>query len=209
MKAGCGRRWRFEMRSALVAALVLGAAAVFSGTPAVAGERAFCMKGQDIDSAHGDCSYDTYQQCLASAPAAGITATPTRSTPASRAGCAAPAPSPSASLLSAARAAAAPRHGLVVQRSSTIWPFSSETRRSMRAASSMLGSRSASPPRRPDQFASAPERRDRRCADRGCRRLVGEQHPRAHWPPRARSPPCCSPPDSSAGRCATRSPSPR
>lgn len=55
------------MRSALVAALVLGAAAVFSGTPAVAGERAFCMKGQDIDSAHGDCSYDTYQQCLASA----------------------------------------------------------------------------------------------------------------------------------------------
>ncbi len=55
------------MRSALVAALVLGAAAVFSGTSAEAGERAFCMKGQDSGSAHGDCSYDTYEQCLASA----------------------------------------------------------------------------------------------------------------------------------------------
>lgn len=54
------------MRSALVVALVLGVAAVFSGTSAEAGERAFCMKGQNIADAHGDCRYDTYEQCLES-----------------------------------------------------------------------------------------------------------------------------------------------
>ena len=55
------------MRSAFFAALVLGAAAALSNAPAQAGERAFCIKGQDIGSAHGDCSFDTYEQCLASA----------------------------------------------------------------------------------------------------------------------------------------------
>jgi len=56
------------MRSAFFAALiVLGAATALSGAPAQAGERAFCMKGQNIPDAHGDCSFDTYEQCLASA----------------------------------------------------------------------------------------------------------------------------------------------
>lgn len=55
------------MRSAFFAALVLGAAAALSNAPAQAGERAFCMKGQGIGSAIGDCSYDTYEQCQATA----------------------------------------------------------------------------------------------------------------------------------------------
>lgn len=55
------------MRSAFFAALVLGAAAALSNAPAQAGERAFCIKGQGIGSAHGDCSFDTYEQCLATA----------------------------------------------------------------------------------------------------------------------------------------------
>jgi len=55
------------MRSAFLAALMFGAAAAFSGGSAQAGERPFCMKGQGIGSAHGDCSYDTYEQCLATA----------------------------------------------------------------------------------------------------------------------------------------------
>lgn len=56
-----------KMRSAFLAALVLGAAAALSSAPAQAGERAFCIKGDNIPDAHGDCSFDTYQQCLASA----------------------------------------------------------------------------------------------------------------------------------------------
>ncbi|MGB3447034.1 MAG: DUF3551 domain-containing protein [Xanthobacteraceae bacterium] len=55
------------MRSAFFAALVLGAAAALSSAPAQAGERAFCMKGQNIPDAHGDCRYDTYEQCQATA----------------------------------------------------------------------------------------------------------------------------------------------
>lgn len=55
------------MRSAFFAALVLGAAAALSSAPAEAGGRAFCMKGQGIDMVLGDCSFDTYQQCLATA----------------------------------------------------------------------------------------------------------------------------------------------
>ncbi|MBN8975177.1 MAG: DUF3551 domain-containing protein [Rhizobiales bacterium] len=55
------------MRSAFFAALVLGAAAALSNAPAQAGERAFCIKGDNIPDAHGDCSFDTYEQCLASA----------------------------------------------------------------------------------------------------------------------------------------------
>ncbi|MCO5131125.1 MAG: DUF3551 domain-containing protein [Xanthobacteraceae bacterium] len=55
------------MRSAILAALVLGAAAALSSAPAQAGGRAFCMKGQGIDMVLGDCSFDTYQQCLATA----------------------------------------------------------------------------------------------------------------------------------------------
>lgn len=55
------------MRSAFFAALVLGAAAALSSAPAQAGERAFCMRGQGIDMAHGDCRFDTYEQCLATA----------------------------------------------------------------------------------------------------------------------------------------------
>lgn len=55
------------MRSAFFAALVLGAATALSSVPAQAGERAFCIKGENIADAHGDCSFDTYDQCLASA----------------------------------------------------------------------------------------------------------------------------------------------
>jgi len=55
------------MRSAIFAALALGATAVFNGAPAHAGELPFCMKGQGIDQAHGDCSYYTYEQCLMTA----------------------------------------------------------------------------------------------------------------------------------------------
>ncbi len=54
------------MRRAVLAILVAGAAAI-SAAPAQARELPFCIKGQGVADAHGDCSYYTYEQCQAAA----------------------------------------------------------------------------------------------------------------------------------------------
>lgn len=58
-----------NMRNLLVAAAALGALASIGMTPSPAQARdyPFCIKGADYDSSLGDCSFDTYQQCLATA----------------------------------------------------------------------------------------------------------------------------------------------
>ncbi len=54
------------MRVAVLAILMAGAAAI-SAAPAQARELPFCIKGQGVDAAHGDCSFYTYEQCQAAA----------------------------------------------------------------------------------------------------------------------------------------------
>ena len=57
------------MRHLLLAAVALGAVASIAMMPSVAHARdyPFCIKGADYDSSLGDCSFDSYQQCLATA----------------------------------------------------------------------------------------------------------------------------------------------
>ena len=57
------------MRHLLLAAAALGTVALVGAapTPALARDYPFCIKGDFYDSAIGDCSFDTYQQCLATA----------------------------------------------------------------------------------------------------------------------------------------------
>jgi hypothetical protein len=57
------------MRKSLLAALVLGAAIAIGMAPDAAQARdyPFCIKGGGYESSVGDCSFDTYQQCLATA----------------------------------------------------------------------------------------------------------------------------------------------
>jgi Protein of unknown function (DUF3551). len=57
------------MRNFFLAAVAFGAVASIGMTPTSAQARdyPFCIKGDLYDSAVGDCSFDTYQQCLATA----------------------------------------------------------------------------------------------------------------------------------------------
>ena len=57
------------MRNLLLAAAALGALASAGMTPSPVQARdyPFCIKGADYDSSLGDCSFDSYQQCLATA----------------------------------------------------------------------------------------------------------------------------------------------
>ena len=57
------------MRALLLAAVAVGAMASFGAmsTPAEARDYAFCIKGADYLGGLGDCSFDTYQQCQATA----------------------------------------------------------------------------------------------------------------------------------------------
>jgi hypothetical protein len=52
------------MRTAL---LVLTACGAIAAMPALAGGSPYCIKGCDFDVGLGDCSFSTYQQCLATA----------------------------------------------------------------------------------------------------------------------------------------------
>jgi hypothetical protein len=60
---------RRPMRNFLLAAIALGAAAStgMMPAPALAWDYPFCIKGGSYGSPIGDCSFDTYQQCLATA----------------------------------------------------------------------------------------------------------------------------------------------
>ncbi len=57
------------MRTFFLAAVAVGALASTGMTPSPVQARdyPFCIKGADYGSAIGDCSFDTYQQCLATA----------------------------------------------------------------------------------------------------------------------------------------------
>jgi hypothetical protein len=56
------------MRTELLALLALGSVAAIDATNSVeARDYPFCIKGRDYDQALGDCSFMTYQQCMASA----------------------------------------------------------------------------------------------------------------------------------------------
>ena len=57
------------MRKFFLAAVAAGTMASIGMTssPVQARDYPFCIKGADYDSPVGDCSFDTYQQCLATA----------------------------------------------------------------------------------------------------------------------------------------------
>ena len=55
------------MRGAVWALMAIGLFAAFDSAPAVAGAMPFCIKGCDFGGGTGDCSFSSYQQCLATA----------------------------------------------------------------------------------------------------------------------------------------------
>ena len=55
------------MRKTVLALMALGAAYASCAAPAVAGGMAFCIKGCDFGGGAGDCSFSSYQQCVATA----------------------------------------------------------------------------------------------------------------------------------------------
>lgn len=57
------------MRIVFLAAVAVGALAAtgLTSTFAQARDYPFCIKGDDYGSPTGDCSFDTYEQCLAAA----------------------------------------------------------------------------------------------------------------------------------------------
>ena len=56
------------MRNLLLALAAVATMTAIQGTPAEAGERAFCIIGGSASSnLRGDCRFDTYAQCLATA----------------------------------------------------------------------------------------------------------------------------------------------
>jgi hypothetical protein len=55
------------MPYAMLALMALGAACATSAAPAAAGGMPFCIKGCDFGGGAGDCSFSSYQQCVATA----------------------------------------------------------------------------------------------------------------------------------------------
>jgi hypothetical protein len=57
------------MRNFFLAALAVGAVAAIGSAPHAAQARdyPFCIKGEGYGTPVGDCAFDTYQQCLATA----------------------------------------------------------------------------------------------------------------------------------------------
>jgi Protein of unknown function (DUF3551) len=55
------------MRRAIWALMAIGAFAAIDAAPAVAGGMPFCIKGCDFGGGAGDCSFSSYQQCVATA----------------------------------------------------------------------------------------------------------------------------------------------
>jgi hypothetical protein len=55
------------MRIAILALLMYGAGATISASPAAARDYPFCIRGCDFGGSVGDCSFTSYQQCLATA----------------------------------------------------------------------------------------------------------------------------------------------
>ena len=55
------------MRRAIWALMAIGIFTAFDAAPAAAGGMPFCIKGCDFGGGAGDCSFSSYQQCLATA----------------------------------------------------------------------------------------------------------------------------------------------
>lgn len=55
------------MRAVLLAVMAIGTLAAIDTTPALARDYPYCIKGRQWLSPVGDCSFDTYQQCQATA----------------------------------------------------------------------------------------------------------------------------------------------
>jgi hypothetical protein len=55
------------MRRVLEALMLCCAASLIGALPAAARDYPFCIKGCDFGGARGDCSFSSYQQCLATA----------------------------------------------------------------------------------------------------------------------------------------------
>jgi hypothetical protein len=55
------------MRKAVLALMALSAACAIDAAPAAAKDYPYCIKGCDFGGGAGDCSFSSYQQCLATA----------------------------------------------------------------------------------------------------------------------------------------------
>jgi Protein of unknown function (DUF3551) len=55
------------MRNAVWALMAFGAACATCAAPAAAKDFPYCIKGCDFGGGTGDCSFSSYQQCLAAA----------------------------------------------------------------------------------------------------------------------------------------------
>jgi hypothetical protein len=55
------------MRNAVLALMAFGVACVVDAAPVAAKDYPYCIKGCDFGGAAGDCSFSSYQQCLAAA----------------------------------------------------------------------------------------------------------------------------------------------
>ena len=55
------------MRKAILALMAFGAACAIDAAPAAAKDYPYCIKGCDFGGGAGDCSFSSYQQCLATA----------------------------------------------------------------------------------------------------------------------------------------------
>ena len=55
------------MRGSLWALMAIGAFAAIGAAPAAAASSPYCIKGCDFGGGAGDCSFSSYQQCLATA----------------------------------------------------------------------------------------------------------------------------------------------
>ena len=64
------------MRKAVLVLMALGAVCAIDAAPAVAGGMPFCIKGCDFGGGAGDCSFASYQQCLATASGRDATCAP-------------------------------------------------------------------------------------------------------------------------------------
>jgi hypothetical protein len=64
------------MRRAFWALMLCSAAPAVSALPAAAQDYPFCIKGCDFGAGRGDCSFSSYQQCLATASGRDATCAP-------------------------------------------------------------------------------------------------------------------------------------
>jgi hypothetical protein len=65
-----------NMRNTILALMAFSAACAIDAAPAAAGGMPFCIKGCDFGGGAGDCSFSSYQQCVATASGRDATCAP-------------------------------------------------------------------------------------------------------------------------------------